>query len=299
MLTSKPFRTLLFTSAMLLTCGVFSAPQALALDVLEAPANTDLSVGGGLPEAMQSFSPAPQSVMPDLPPLPSDPLATGARAYLSGDVMRALPDFERAAQNGHALALWKLGKIYATGDGVKQDDFKAFQYFAQIANRYADENPHAPRARVVSDAFVALGDYYLNGIAKSPIKADPRMALNIFTHAASYFGAAEAQYKLAHIYINGIGLKAHPRLGAKWLSIAAKNNHSLAQAELGLMLVEGQDLPKSPVTGLMWMAIAANSPNSPDWLAKRYNETFESLDEYSRAHALSQAQAFVERQAKR
>ena len=239
------------------------------------------------------------SAAPAVQAQPVDPLAAGARAYLSGDVARALPEFERAAEDGHALALWKLGKIYATGDGVKKDHYKAFQYFAQIANRYADENPHAPQARVISDAFVNLGNYYLNGIDKSPIRRDPRMALTIYTHAASYFGASEAQYRLAHMYIEGQGTAAHPRLGVKWLSIAAKNNHALAQAELGLMLAEGKVVQHSPETGLMWMAIASASPGAPKWLTEKYDALFESLDENARARALSQAQAWVERQNRR
>lgn len=232
-------------------------------------------------------------------PAAEDPLVAGARAYLSGDVARALPQFERAAENGDALALWKLGRIYADGEGVKENDYKAFQYFAQIANRYADENPRAPQAGIVSEAFVSLGNYYLSGIPDSPVKANPRIALNVFTHAASYFGSAEAQYRLARMYLDGQGIKAQPRVGIKWLAIAAKNNHPMAQAELGLMLVEGNHVDQSPVTGLMWMAIASNSQRAPEWLAKRYNETFEKLDEPARAKALSMAQAYVERHASR
>ena len=282
--------------ASVLAMGLCSLPAAALVVESENPASPAAPVA---PAQATASAAASAPLAAPLKALPDDPLAVGARAYLSGDVARAVPEFERAAQSGQALALWKLGRIYAEGDGVKEDDYKAFQYFAQIANRYADENPHAPQAGVVADAFVSLGNYYLTGISGSPIKADPRQALNIFTHAASYFGSAEAQYQLARMYINGEGVKAHPPLGIKWLAIAAKNNHALAQADLGLLLLEGKLVDHSPVTGLMWMAIASASPQAPEWLGKRYDEAFNGMDEPSRARALSMAQAFVEKHAGR
>src|SRR5215471_19582931 len=108
---------------------------------------------------------------------------------------------EYAAEGGHPVAQWKLGRMYAVGDGVAQDDMRAFEYFNRIANAHAEDSPSSPQAQIVANAFVALGRYYLNGIPNSKIKADPDRAREMFSYAAAYFGNADAQYDLARLYL--------------------------------------------------------------------------------------------------
>ena len=57
----------------------------------------------------------------------------------------SLSSLQYAAEGGHALAQWKLGRMYAEGDGVQHDDLRAFEYFSRIANPHADDSP--PRRR--------------------------------------------------------------------------------------------------------------------------------------------------------
>src|SRR5918992_3268921 len=106
----------------------------------------------------------------------------------------SLTSLQYAAEGGHPVAQWKLGRMYADGDGVVQDDLRAFEYFSRIANQHAEDSPSAPQAAIVANAFVALGRYYLNGIPNSKIKADTDRAREMFSYAASYFGNADAQY---------------------------------------------------------------------------------------------------------
>ena len=115
----------------------------------------------------------------------------------------SLTALQYAAEGGHPFAQWKLGRMYADGNGVTQDDLRAFEYFSSIANAHADDSPSAPQASIVANAFVALGRYYLNGIPNSKIKSDPERAREMFSYAASYFGNADAQYDLARLYLNG------------------------------------------------------------------------------------------------
>src|SRR6266511_3864276 len=84
----------------------------------------------------------------------------------------SLNSLQYAAEGGHPVAQWKLGRMYANGDGVIQDDVRAFEYFSRIANAHAEDSPSAPQAAIVANAFVALGRYYLNGIPNSKIKPD-------------------------------------------------------------------------------------------------------------------------------
>ena len=113
------------------------------------------------------------------------------------------------------IAQWKLGRMYADGDGVAQDDLRAFEYFSRIANAHAEDSPSAPQAAIVANAFVALGRYYLNGIPNSKIKSDPERAREMFSYAASYFGNADAQYDLARLY-----LKAPARVAGRFHAMA-------------------------------------------------------------------------------
>ena len=84
-----------------------------------------------------------------------------------------------------------------TGDLVAEDDSKAMELFAKVANEYADGNPHGPDAPFVADAFVTLGAYYQSGIPGA-VDADPGRARRFFAYAASYFGDADAQYLAGH-----------------------------------------------------------------------------------------------------
>src|ERR1700733_2478127 len=94
----------------------------------------------------------------------------------------SLTSLQYAAEGGHPIAQWKLGRMYANGDGVAQDDVRAFEYFSRIANAHAEDSPSAPQAQVVANAFVALGRYYLNGIPNSKIKADPDRPREMFSY---------------------------------------------------------------------------------------------------------------------
>src|SRR4051794_22768904 len=91
-------------------------------------------------------------------------LRDGMRDYNAGDKAGAAQALEYAATQGHTLALWKLGRMYADGDGVRHDDLKAFEYFSKLADENADESPDSPNASVVASAFVSLGSYFLTGI---------------------------------------------------------------------------------------------------------------------------------------
>ena len=90
----------------------------------------------------------------------------GAAAALKKAIPPPAPDtsltsLQYAAEGGHPVAQWKLGRMYADGDGVTQDDLRAFEYFSRIANAHAEDSPSAPQAAIVANAFVALGRYYL------------------------------------------------------------------------------------------------------------------------------------------
>lgn len=152
---------------------------------------------------------------------PDNALSVGVRAYLDGNIGDALRGFEMAADQGSAIALWKLAKMYADGDGVAEDDHRAFRYFSQIADTHADDSPNSPFAGVYASAFVELGHYYMDGIGEDTVSQDPRRAVSLLNHAATYFGDADAQYHLARLYLNGETVERDPIMAARWLSLSA------------------------------------------------------------------------------
>ena len=190
---------------------------------------------------------------------PMQALRQGIDGYRSGNFKRSVEAFEYAAANGNPLARWKLGRMYAVGDGVPQDDDKAFRYFSQIVGTYDEEDADRRDLSVVSSAFVAVGVYSLNGLPKSGVKRDPERALEMFQYAALNFGNADAQYNLARLYIDGSDgvLARDPRQAARWLALAADKGHLPAEALLGHLLFNGFDgMPPQHAKGLMWLTMA-------------------------------------------
>src|SRR5262249_8082816 len=55
----------------------------------------------------------------------------------------SLTALQYAAEGGHPLAQWKLGRMYADGDGVARNDVMAFDYFSRIASQHAADSPIA------------------------------------------------------------------------------------------------------------------------------------------------------------
>jgi len=229
------------------------------------------------------------------PLTPADAFRSGAHLLKAGDMVRAVHSLEYAAENGHALAQWKLGRMYADGEGVAQNDIKAFEYFRRIADSHADDNPDTPQARFVANAFVALGHYYLVGIPKA-VQRDPERAREVFAYASSYFRDPDAQYYLARLYLDGVGTPHDPRQAARWFGLSAQKGQCSAQAMLGAMLFTGDSIPRQAARGLMWLTIAKDSARTADqaWITKLYDSAFQQATEDERALALVYLKRWME-----
>jgi len=209
----------------------------------------------------------------------------------------SLNSLQYAAEGGHPVAQWKLGRMYADGDGVVQNDLRAFEYFSRIANAHAEDSPSAPQATIVANAFVALGRYYLSGIPNSKIKPDSDRAREMFSYAASYFGNADAQYDLARLYLKTPDASRDDfRYGARWLGLAAQKGQHQAQAMLGQMLFNGDRMPPQRARGLMWLTLARDSA-APDeaWIRESYNRAITKASDDDRAMALRMLEHWVTR----
>jgi TPR repeat protein len=262
-------------------------------------------LGTGAAHALDA-APRPQPITPALAPAlgPAvkygsvrEALRSGMRDYNAGDKVGAVHALEYAAGQGHSLALWKLGRMYADGDGVQHDDLKAFEYFSRLADQHADETPDSPNAPVVSSAFVALGTYFLDGIKGTYVSANPGRAVEMFNYAASYFSDPNAQYNLARLYLEGTGVDKDARQAARWFNLAAEKGHSASQALLGHLLLNGQGVPRQRAKGLMWLTLAHEATadsTKHQWIASLYKDAFSAADDSDRKLALALLEQYIQ-----
>lgn len=187
---------------------------------------------------------------------PMEAFRFGFNAYRAGDKQTAVNALQFAASHGSAMAQWKLGRMYASGDGVETSPLRAFEFFRDIANAHAEDSPNSPEAPFVANAFVELGGFFMTGISGTYVGKNPYQARQIYAYAASYFGDPNAQYLLAKMYLEGEGGDKNLRQAARWLKLSAEKGHVLGQAELGRMLFHGEGLSQRRARGLKWITIA-------------------------------------------
>ena len=226
-----------------------------------------------------------------------DAVRSGMRDYNAGEKDSAIRALEYAADQGHTLARWKLGRMYADGDGVPTDNLKAFEFFSKIADEHADESPDSPNARFVASAFVALGSYHLSGIPDSYVKANPERAKEMFNYAASWFGDADAQYNLARMNLEGTGCPRDPKQALRWFHLSAEKGHVQSQAMLGHLLFTGEAGMRQRARGLMWLTMARENanPRRDNWIFELHEKAMAASGDNDRNAAL----AYLEQQMKK
>src|ERR1700735_3065278 len=213
--------------------------------------------------AFDGTTSTPSDKIPKTSTDPQQALRAGVDELKAGDADASVAALTYAAEGGEAIARWKLGEMYADGQGVQRDDVKAYHYFNQLVEDYDEDQPDRRNLSAISNAFVAVGVYCLNGIANSEVRPDPERAHELFQYAATSCGDPSAQYNLAHMYMVGAGGVAKDNVAAvRWLAVAAQKGHAPSQALLGHMLFMGDGVPHQRARGLMWLAVAQDA--APD-----------------------------------
>ena len=227
---------------------------------------------------------------------PKQALRAGLERYQAGDAPQSVAPLTYAAQSGAALARWKLGKMYAAGDGVSADDHKAYVYFSQIVDQFDEETTPRREYSMVASAFVAVGVYCLNGIPKTEVRPDPRRALAMFQYAAVNFGDAAAQYNLARLYLDGAGVEKDSLQAARWLRLAAEKGHPPSQALLGHLLFNGDGVGRRRAQGLMYLTLARESAAEAAkdrWIVDLYEKAIASASDTDRKTALANLETYL------
>jgi TPR repeat protein len=271
-------------------------PRPIPGIALPEPEDAPVRAPGVAAIAPAPSAPAAHTALP-LAPFSSarDAIRAWMRDSSAGDQVGAVRALEYAASQGHLTAQFKLGRMYAGGEGVSTNDLKAFEYFSKIADENADAIPGTADGRIVGSAFVALGGYFIDGIKGSYVQPNADRAFDMFHYAASYFGDPEGQYNLGRLYMKGQGTRRDARQAARWMKLAAEKGHAPARAVFGDMLLRGgEGVPRQPVLGLMWLSLAREGADASreGWIIERYDAAFAAASAPDRTAAL----ALVERQ---
>ena len=148
---------------------------------------------------------------------------------------------KKAADQGHPEAQYKLGLMYATGEGVEKSEAEAAKLFAK-----ASEQGH-------TDAQSRLGFMYANGVG---VEKNTAEAYKLFSKAAGQ-GSAKAQFNLGTMYANGIGIETNTVLAVELYLKAAAQGIAEAQYKLGLMYAKGEGVRKNEAEAVRWFTKAA------------------------------------------
>ncbi|CUP25407.1 FOG: TPR repeat%2C SEL1 subfamily [Bacteroides xylanisolvens] len=174
--------------------------------------------------------------------------ANVAWGYRKGyDNLEAVKWYQKAAEQGLAIAQYKLGTMYEKGRGVEPSDEKAVEWFQKAAEQG------------LADAQCKLGFMYRNGTG---VEQSYAKAAKWFQKAAGQ-GLADAQYHLGRMYQNGTGVERSYEKAAKWFQKAAEQGYDRAQRVLVLMYRNGTGVERSYAKALEWWQKAAEQ--GYDW----------------------------------
>jgi hypothetical protein len=228
---------------------------------------------------------------------PQEALRAGIESYHAGNTKNSVEALRYAAAGGESLAQWKLGRMYADGDGVARDDAVAFDYFSKLVDRFIDEEPDPRERSLAANAFVSAGLYNLEGVASAKIAPNKERAFDLFRYAATYFGNAEAQYHLARMFVEGLGVKKDVRQGVNWLDLAARKNYAPAQALLGELMFKGEagTLAQRP-RGLMYLTLAreqASGAPKDQWIVDMHSRAVVAASDSDRKAAVEMLEHYL------
>jgi len=168
----------------------------------------------------------------------------------------AIEALHQAAGQGNAEARFRLGMLYANGEGVALDQVRGAELVSAAA------------AQGHTGAQATLGWMYANGYG---VGHDDQQAVDWYRRAAEQ-GDLKAQYTLGTIYRFGqLGMPRDGAQAVQWYLRAADQGLAAAQFALGRLLMDGKLVDKDEQTALQWLTMAHLNGNS------KAEETIETL----------------------
>jgi len=212
---------------------------------------------------------------------PTDAFRLGITSYRAGDAQSAVEALSFAAKKGNTGAQWKLGLMYAQGDGVERNELRAYELLSEVANGGIGDEDLQRRGSTayVLDALVRIGTFISRGIPNTDVKADLSRARAYYERAA-LFGNADAQFRLAEMYFRGEGGEGNSLQAARWAKLSMDKGNNDARALLGHLLFQGEGVTRQPTRGLTFLTIAVHmaSPND-GWIRGLHEQAMSVVTE--------------------
>lgn len=206
-------------------------------------------------------------------------LEEGAAAYGKGDYATAMREFRPLAVQSNALAQFRLGVMYANGQGVAKD-FKEAEKWYQLAAAQGHADAQFELGGMYSDGGMARTQeglkWYTLAAMQGHILAQAKLGFMYHLGLGLYLGVAPdyqeavkwyrlaagqgdgwSQLNLGLMYNDGLGVAQDYREAAKWHRLAAAQGIPRAQFNLGAMYQYGRGVPSSPVAAYALYSLAA------------------------------------------
>ncbi|MGX8700919.1 MobP3 family relaxase [Caproiciproducens sp.] len=194
---------------------------------------------------------------------------------LPRDYGKAYQWFRLSADGGHINSNYRLGKMFYAGEGVQQDYAVAESYYKEAANgkdKYAyyalgkmfdtgigAEQNYKVAAEWYTKASmedVSYADYRLaqmyssgQGVEKDDELAGAlyQKALNEFIEQGRQQPDADTEFRVANMYLKGLGMESNPEEGLKWLELCCEKKNAWAQYQLAGMYQNGDGVPQDEI----------------------------------------------------
>ena len=225
-------------------------------------------------------------------------LRSGVRDYNAGNKAVAAQALEYAATQGDALALWKLGRMYADGDGVPHDDLKAFEYFSKIADDNEDVGPEFAEAQAWSRAPSSRsGPISSTASSKTYVKRDLGRAHEMF-HTRRRSSAIRTRSTTSRGSISRAPASRRMRVRRRAGSTSRPRRAIIRRRRCsGTCWSAAIGIPRQRGLGLMWLTIAREGadPDKDRWIYDLYEKAFAGANERDRQMALANLEQFLKR----
>lgn len=179
------------------------------------------------------------------PVLAQTTFTDGYDAYKAGEKKKALAIWLKEADNGHADAQWVVGNMFASGDGMRHADPETAAFYYKESAKQGH-----------LEAQISLATLYRLG---KGVERDFTEAAK-WLYKAAEAGHPVAQSDLGDIFYSGEnGEVAQNRAHAfEWYRLAARNGVALAQFRLAQMYLQGLGTTENRKLGLVWLTVARN-----------------------------------------
>lgn len=150
---------------------------------------------------------------------------------VSKDITQAAKWYQKAAEQGNQDAQYSLGMLYMAGQGIPKDQQKAAFWLGKAAAQ-GDSMAQAMLQTLDVKSSTTTGNAAVSPCLALVEQGQFKKAFKCLEPLAEV-GDAEAQDKLGMLYIGGAGVRQDEKKGAKWLRMAADQGYAEAQYNLG------------------------------------------------------------------